>query len=117
MPVSVAELKQELIRVNNEVNIAMYGIGLRKQRVHIIDNAVILIFADNKRIPALAALDRKSPVITRFFDLTLLEEYREKLHEELLSQLKLPVKYVLKDYRPQEEIAVTVIVLENAFQK
>lgn len=113
----VAELKQEIIRINNEVNIAMYGTGLRKQRVYIIDNAVILIFADNKRIPALAALDRKSRVITRFFDLTLLEEFREKLHEELLAQTKLPVKYVLKDYQPEKEVAVTVIVLETAFQK
>jgi hypothetical protein len=114
---SQAELKQEIIRVNNEVNIAMYGTGLRKQRVYIIDNAVILIFADNKRIPALAALDRKSRVITRFIDLTLLEEFRDKLHTELKSQLKLPIKYVLKDYEPQNELAVTVVVLESAVQK
>lgn len=110
------DLRQEIMRVNNNVNIALFGTGLRKQRVMLVD-CNVLIMADHKRIPALAALDRKERMTTRFADMAILDEYKLRLKDELVSQLHLPVVSVLKDYDPDRELAVTVIILEEAFVK
>jgi len=102
--------KQEVMRVNNNVNITMFGTGLRKQRVAIIEDKII-ISADHKRIPALAALDGRDRMTTRFVDVAILDEYKRRLKQELVTQIKLPVKCVLKDYDPENELAITVIVV------
>ncbi|MCX7779728.1 MAG: DUF2294 domain-containing protein [Negativicutes bacterium] len=112
----VIDLKQEIARVNNNVNIAMFGTGLRKQRVQVAEDKVI-ITADHKRIPALAALDRSDRMTTRFVDMAILAEYKRRLKAELVEQLKLPVISVLKDYDPEHELAVTVIILDEVFLK
>lgn len=104
------DLKQEVMRVNNNVNITMFGTGLRKQRVAIMEDKIV-ISADHKRIPALAALDGKDRMTTRFVDVAILDEYKRRLKKELIEQIQLPVKSVLKDYDPEHELAVTVIVL------
>ena len=107
------DLKQEIIRINNNLNINMFGIGLRKQRVVLADEDKILISADHKRIPVLAVLDQSNRSVTRFVDVAILDEYKRRLKTELISQLKLPVKCVLKDYDPESELALTVIVLNE----
>jgi hypothetical protein len=104
------DLKQEVMRVNNNVNIAMFGTGLRKQRVSITEDKIV-ISADHKRIPALAALDGKDRMTTRFIDVAILDEYKRRLKKDLIEQIQLPVKSVLKDYDPEHELAITVIVL------
>ena len=104
------DLKQEVMRVNNNVNITMFGTGLRKQRVAIMEDKIV-ISADHKRIPALAALDGIDRTTTRFVDVAILDEYKRRLKKELIEQIQLPVKSVLKDYDPEHELAVTVIVL------
>ena len=104
------DLKQEVMRVNNNVNITMFGTGLRKQRVSIMEDKIV-ISADHKRIPALAALDGIDRTTTRFVDVAILDEYKRRLKKELIEQIQLPVKSVLKDYDPEHELAITVIVL------
>jgi len=110
------DLKQEIMRVNNNVNISMFGIGLRKQRVLVAEEKIV-ITADHKRIPALAALDRHERMTTRFTDMAILDEYKRRLKSALTEQLKLPVISVLKDYDPERELAVTVIIVDEAFMR
>ena len=110
------DLKQEIMRVNNNVNITMFGTGLRKQRVMVCEDKII-ITADHKRIPALAALDRSDRMTTRFADMAILDEYKRRLREALADQLRLPVVSVLKDYDPDRELAVTVIIMDEAFMR
>jgi c-di-AMP phosphodiesterase-like protein len=111
------DLKQEIIRINNNLNISMFGIGLRKQRVVIADEDKIIISADHKRIPVLGVLDQTNRDVTRLVDVAILDQYKQRLKEELTSQLKLPVKAVLKDYDPECELAVTVIILGRPMLK
>lgn len=111
------DLKQEIIRINNNLNISMFGIGLRKQRVVLIDEDKILISADHKRIPVLSVLDQKNRPITLSVDAAILDEYKQRLKTELITQLQIPVKAVLKDYDPECEIAVTVILLSQPLAK
>ncbi|HAK74814.1 MAG TPA: DUF2294 domain-containing protein [Sporomusaceae bacterium] len=110
-----ADLKQEIARVNNNVNLSLFGTGLRKQRVTVVENKII-ITADHKRIPALAALDQFDRMSSRIADVAILDEYKRRLKEELL-QMNLPVVCVLKDYAPDHELAVTFILLKEDLLK
>lgn len=109
MKMREADLKQEIARVNNSVNLSLFGVGLRKQRVTMVEDKII-ITADHKRVPALAALDQSDRMSSRLADVAILDEYKRRFKEELVA-LGLPVVCVLKDYAPDHEIAVTFILL------
>ena len=113
---TVPDLRQEVMRVNNNINIALFGTGLRKQRVSVCDDKFV-ITADHKRIPALAALDKLDRMTTRFTDMANLDEYKRRLRAALIEQLGIPVVSVMKDYDPDRELAVTVIILDETFMK
>lgn len=117
MSLASLDLKQEIIRINNNLNISMFGIGLRKQRVVFVDDDKIIISADHKRIPVLAVLDQTNRNVTRSVDVAILDEYKQRIKAELTGQLKLPVKCVLKDYDPECELAVTIIILSQPLAK
>ncbi len=112
MRVPDTDLKQEIARVNNQVNLSLFGTGLRKQRVTIVEDKII-ITADHKRIPALAAIDRQDRMSSRIADMAILDEYKRRLQQELIEQIQLPVICVLKDYAPDYELAVTFILLRD----
>ncbi|MDF2568725.1 MAG: hypothetical protein K0R55_329 [Sporomusa sp.] len=112
MKVLDTDLKQEIARVNNNVNLSLFGTGLRKQRVTIVEDKII-ITADHKRIPALAAIDQRDRMSSRIADVAILDEYKRRLKQELIEQLQLPVICVLKDYAPDYELAVTFILLKD----
>jgi hypothetical protein len=113
---AVLDLKQEIMRINNNVNISIFGTGLRKQRVMVSDDKII-ITADHKRVPALAALDKIERSTTRYTDVAILDEFKRRLRMALTEQLKMPVLSVMKDYDPERELAVTVIVVEESFMR
>jgi hypothetical protein len=112
MKIREADLKQEIARINNSVNLSLFGVGLRKQRIATIENKII-ITADHKRVPALAALDHSDRMSSRLADMAILDEYKRRLKEEIVTEIGLPVVCVLKDYAPDYEIAVTFILLEG----
>lgn len=112
--VCIAQLRQDIMKINNAINTKMYGRGLIRQKVCFLEEEnIILIIANNQRVPALAALDSKDRTATRLFDMTLLKEFSERLKEELSISLGLSIKCILKDYDPVCELAVTTIVLEK----
>lgn len=110
------DLRQEIMRVNNNVNISIFGTGLRKQRVMVSEDKII-ITADHKRVPALAALDKLERMTTRYTDVAILDEFKRRLRAALIEQLKMPVLSVMKDYDPDQELAVTVIIVEESFMR
>lgn len=110
------DLKQEIMRVNNNVNISIFGTGLRKQRVLISDDKIV-ITADHKRVPALAVLDKIERSTTRYTDVAILDEFKRRLRTALIEQLRMPVLSVMKDYDPDQELAVTVIIVEESFMR
>ncbi len=108
----IGELKQQIMKTNNTINVQMYGIGLRWQRVDICGNRIIIL-AENKRITALASIDSREGLNTRRVDLMLLTEYKERLKQATEELLAARVLAVLKDYDPVSELAGTIIVLEE----
>lgn len=105
------ELKNKILKINNQVNMDVFGRGLKEQKIHTVGNN-ILIISKNIRVPALATLDNQG-VSTREMDLALLDIYKKRLKEEIKDKLNLPALSVLKDYDPVNEISINMIILEQ----
>lgn len=106
------DLKQEIIRSYNQVNQKLFNIGTKWVRVEFLGR-YILILAKHRRLPASLVMDRKMPVLSRMFDMVLLDDFKENLQAELNGKLGLKIACILKDYNPQNELAGTIIVLDD----
>lgn len=104
--------KQEVMRINNAVNQELFGIGLLWQKVELNEDRV-LIFAQNRRVRALTAIDGREGLTTRLIDIALLEEYKRRFLEALKKRFALPIRALLKDYDPVEELAFSLILLDG----
>ncbi len=104
--------KQEVMRINNAVNQELFGIGLLWQKVELNEDRV-LIFARNRRVRALTAIDGREGLTTRLIDIALLEEYKRRFLEALKKRFALPIRALLKDYDPVEELAFSLILLDG----
>lgn len=109
------DLKQELMRINNEVNQEMFGTGLRWQRVDLLDDRILLM-ARNPRVKALSVFDSGGGFTARLMDLALVEEYKKRLRKALEDRLGCRVRSLLKDYDPAEELAFTLVVLHGTLE-
>ncbi len=109
------DLKQELMRINNAVNQEMFGVGLRRQKVDLLDDRILLM-AQNPRVKALTVFDSGEGITGRLMDLALLEEYKKRLRKALEDRLGFQIRSVLKDYDPAEELAFTLVVLRGTLE-
>ncbi|WP_245838770.1 Na-translocating system protein MpsC family protein [Marininema halotolerans] len=105
-------MKKELAQLNNQVSQEMYGIGVKKQKVEIMGDKIV-IFTEQKRIPALAILDGKYDELTLSVDAALVREFKERLKSHVEMQFGLTVRSILKDYDPETEVACIVILLDR----
>ena len=112
MNFTLGELKQEIIRLNNEVNQELFGFGLKQQKV-IVDEDKIVILAVNTRVVPLQALHGKDDWTWRLADLALLNEFKARLKHKMGSLFGKGVLTVLKDYDPRTEQAGTIVVLSG----
>lgn len=112
MTFTIGELKQELIRINNEVNQELFGFGLKRQKV-LIEEDKIFIVAINSRVTPLQALHGKDDFTSRIADLALLQEFKARLFSKLIGLFGSGVLTVMKDYDPKTELAGTIIVLRG----
>ncbi|MFZ7101088.1 MAG: Na-translocating system protein MpsC family protein [Peptococcaceae bacterium] len=109
-----ANLNQEIMKINNQVNQEVIGYGLERQKVYILDNLIVII-AKNKRVPALANLDNQG-VSTLEINYILLTAFKERLKELLEKQFGFKIVTILKDYDIATECAGTIIVLEKSLK-
>ena len=110
LPQTLAELKQAVARAYNVVNQEMYDIGVKRLRVDVVGNKIVIL-AEHRRIPGLKALDKVNRTVTRLADVALLDENKKRLKEQLETDLEIRIKTVLKDYDPEHEVAATVALL------
>jgi len=109
---AAGDLKQEIARINNRVNQALFGNGLRWQKVDILGDRIVIL-SENMRLKPLAALDNQDRVTTRMVDLALITEFKTRLKQELQESLGVPVRAILKDYDPKVQISGSIIILEE----
>lgn len=109
---TAGDLKQEIAKVNNRVNQAIFGAGLRWQKVDVLGDRIFIV-AENMRIKPLAALDDQDRLATRIVDIALINEFKARLRQELEVALGMGVKAILKDYDPKCQISGTIIITEE----
>ena len=109
---STGDLKQEIMRINNRVNQALFGNGLRWQKVDILGNKIVIV-AENMRARPLAAIDDREAFVTRLVDVALLNEFKSRLRQELQEGLGVTVRSILKDYDPKQQVAGTIVLTEE----
>jgi hypothetical protein len=100
------------MKINNQINVDLYGFGLKRQKVYLVDNELIIIIAENKRIRALATLDSCGYPTTEINSI-LLKHFKSTLKERLQNTFKLKINTILKDYDSNTETASTVVILEE----
>jgi hypothetical protein len=109
---STGELKQLILRIYNATNQAVWGTGVREQRVDLLGDRVLVV-AVHQRVPALAALDGTRRDLTRQVDVALIDHYKGVLSAELQRVLGVGVRAVLKDYDPDTQLSCTLVVFEQ----
>ncbi|MDR7316455.1 Na-translocating system protein MpsC family protein [Brevibacillus nitrificans] len=109
---SAGQLKQELTKVYNEVNLQLFQIGVKRLRVDFVGDR-ILFMTYHRRVPAIRSVDEKNRELTRMMDILLIDEFKVLLKERLEAKYKIKVVSILKDYDPETELSATVVVLEQ----
>jgi uncharacterized protein YbcI len=104
--------KRRMSQLYNSVNQEMYGVGVRKQQIDIVEDKVV-IYGEHKRVPALTVLKEKNLDLTTHVDATLIKEFKAKLKDQVEKTFNLKVLSILKDYDPETELAITVIYFEK----
>lgn len=105
-------LKKDIAQLYNRINQEFYATGVKKQRIEIFEDKVI-IFAQHKRVPALRALGRNHKQLTEIVDSALISEYKLIFKKEIEALTNLKVETILKDFDAETEHACTIIYFEQ----
>ncbi|QQK81035.1 DUF2294 family protein [Salicibibacter cibi] len=105
-------LKKDISQLYNKVNQEMYGLGVKKQKIEFLNNAVV-IFSEHKRAPDLEALQHQYKELTIAADAALISEFKKRLKRDIQYHLSKDVHTVLKDFDPETEFACTVIYFKE----
>jgi uncharacterized protein YbcI len=105
-------LKQEIIKVYNEINIKIFDAGVKRQKVDFVGNK-ILILSINQRVPVLKRLDNLDRASTRKLDLLLFDCFKQEIKKEFEQVFKLNIVAILKDYDVLTEYSGTIIILDR----
>jgi len=106
---SIGDFKQEVIKINNQINEEMYGRGLDWQKIDSWGDKIIIL-ALNRRISVLKHVDEKDAFTARLMDLALLNEFKIRFKERFEERFRLKIRTILKDYDPVNQLAGTIII-------
>ncbi|AZU62111.1 Na-translocating system protein MpsC family protein [Neobacillus mesonae] len=109
----LSNFKKDIAQLYNKINQEIYGVGVKKQRIEISHNK-LLIFAQHKRVPALLTLSKNHHELTAAVDAALITEYKAKFKEQIELIFRLGVITILKDYDPITENACTIVYFKDA---
>ena len=112
----MGEFKQEILRINNKVNMEVFGQGLLEQRIEVFLDKVLII-AKNRRVKVLSLVDSMDKDATRMMDLALIARHKERFIEEARAQLGVVVLSHLKDYDPKLEISISVSIFDRPIEE
>ncbi|WP_338448531.1 Na-translocating system protein MpsC family protein [Niallia oryzisoli] len=112
MTLSTGQFKQELIKDYNTINLRMFDIGVKSQKVDLLGEKVI-IFANHKRISSLKYLDENNRLITRLVDVAIIDSFKMELKTIMENKYGMKVLSIMKDYDPDIETSVTIIILDQ----
>lgn len=110
------DFKQAFMKINNRVNIEIFGQGLVSQRMEIF-NDKILIIAHNKRVKVISTIERKDTLTSKLIDIALIVEFKELFIKYMMEELGIKVLTHLKDYDSLSELSFSVTLLEKPVEE
>ncbi|MFT8320949.1 MAG: Na-translocating system protein MpsC family protein [Bacillus sp. (in: firmicutes)] len=116
LPRTLGELKQAIMKENNQVNQAIFKVGLIEQQISIVDSKIIIL-AKHKRIPVLEIIESSSDNLAEIIDRLLIEKYKSLLQKNLTERLHFTIELILKDYDSIKEISGTIIILNKKIEE
>lgn len=108
---TAGHFKQELIKDYNNINLKMFDIGVKRQKVDITGDKIIIL-AVHKRIPSLRFLDAKDRFVTRMADISIIDAFKEEIKKTIEEKYNMQIATVLKDYDPITEYSGTIVILD-----
>jgi len=111
----MGEFKQEILRINNKVNMTVFGQGLLAQRVEVFGNKVLIV-AKNRRVKVLAQVENVDKDTTDLMDRALILKHKQVFIETMQEEMGVKVLSHLKDYDPKLEISISVSIFEEALE-
>lgn len=109
---TAGQFKQELIKDYNTINLRMFDIGVKRQKIDIVGDKV-MIFAIHKRVSSLKFLDEDNRLITRMVDIAIIDSFKKELKQTVEEKYGMKVKSILKDYDPNIECSGTILILDQ----
>ena len=114
----MGEFKQELLRVNNKVNMEVFGQGLLSQQAYVIGDKVLII-AHNRRVQVLrqiAGIEIDKDVTDKM-DRALVLRHKQLFIRRVAEDMGITVLSHLKDYDPDLEMSISVSVFEKPVEE
>lgn len=112
MPSNTGEFKQEILKVYNAINKAIFHVGVRQQHVDFAGNKIVILSCNN-RIPALKLLDETYSGSTQYMDFLLAQIFKKQLKKELEEKFHMKIIAVFKDYDMKTEYSGTIVYLNR----
>jgi len=113
---NIGELKQEIIKLNNQINEEMYGRGLDWQKIDIIGDKIVVLSL-NRRISVLRHVDERDAFTSRLMDLALLNKFKMRFQEEFEEKFNFKIRTILKDYDPINQLAGMIILVTEPVEE
>lgn len=109
---TVGSLKQDILKLYNEINMEMFNAGVNRTRVDFVGNK-ILILSVNHRVPVLRLLDGSDRAATSRLDRLLGEHFKVEFKKHCESRFQFHIVSILKDYDHETEYSGTIVILDR----
>ena len=107
----MGEFKQEILRINNKVNMEVFGQGLLSQQAYVLQDKVLIV-AKNRRVAVLRQMEGDESVreAVETMDRALIVRFKQRFIQMVREELGIEVLSHMKDYDPKLEISTSVSV-------
>ncbi|WP_256252727.1 Na-translocating system protein MpsC family protein [Paenibacillus sp. UNC496MF] len=109
---TAGHLKQNMLKLYNEINMQMFNAGVNRQKVDFVGNKIVIV-SINHRVPVLKLLDGKDRATTRGLDFLLVEHFKAELKKAFAQAFQLNIVAILKDYDIETEYSGTIVILDR----
>jgi hypothetical protein len=105
-------LKQDILKVYNEINMKIYTVGVTRQKVDFVGNKILIVTV-NHRVPILKLLDDLDRTSTRNISSILSERFKAEIKETFEREFQMNIVSILKDYDVKTEYSGTIVILDR----
>jgi uncharacterized protein YbcI len=105
-------LKQEILKIYNEINLKIFNAGVKQQKVDFVGNKIIIVSV-NHRVPVLRLLDDLDETSIRNVSVILGNHFKAAIKEAFEREFQMNIVTILKDYDVKTEHSGTIVILDR----